>query len=562
MILLEEKKSKKLPGLTSLFMSIPYNKEVVEAIHNSFDVYYFDKKKASWELPIVGLSTFLDYIYNINDIEIRFLSESNVESHIEIKKSRFITSPFKYQLEGIDYGVNHDSWLLLDAPGLGKTLQIIYIAQELKRIKKIEHCLIICGINTLKSNWKKEIEKHSNLSCMILGERQRKKSGEYYFGGIKERVEDLSKKIKEFFVISNIETFRDPKIVKLINSGKNNFDMIVVDEIHTCRSLNSRQGSSLLKLNGAKYKIGATGTLFVNNPLDMYVPLKWIGIEKSNQSTFKKFYCKLGGSFGNEILGYKNLNFLKEQLDTCSLRRTKDLLELPEKTIINEYIDLDINHEKFYNNIKNGIIDQVDLVHMSTTSLLAMIIRLRQATACPQILTTENIESSKINRALELINEIVSNREKVVVFSTFKKSLEVLANKLNKKDLLICTGDTKDIEIENNKELFQNNKDKKIFLATWQKMGTGITLTAASYMIFLDTPWTWSDYEQAQDRIYRIGTKNKVTIYNLICKNTIDERVLDIVTDKQSLGDYLIDDRITENGLNSLKKYISEISQK
>lgn len=562
MILLEEKKSKKLPGLTSLFMSIPYNKEIVDAIHSSFDVYYFDKKKASWELPIVGLSTFLDYIYNINDIEIRFLSESNIESHIEIKKSRFITSPFKYQLEGIDYGVNHDSWLLLDAPGLGKTLQIIYIAQELKRLKKIEHCLIICGINTLKSNWKKEIEKHSNLSCMILGERQRKKSGEYYFGGIKERAEDLSKKIKEFFVISNIETFRDPKIVKLINSGKNNFDMIVVDEIHTCRSLNSRQGSSLLKLNSAKYKIGATGTLFVNNPLDMYVPLKWIGIEKSNQSTFKKFYCKLGGSFGNEILGYKNLNFLKEQLDTCSLRRTKDLLELPEKTIINEYIDLDINHEKFYNNIKNGIIDQVDLVHMSTTSLLAMIIRLRQATACPQILTTENIESSKINRALELINEIVSNGEKVVVFSTFKKSLEVLANKLNKKDLLICTGDTKDIEIENNKELFQNNKDKKIFLATWQKMGTGITLTAASYMIFLDTPWTWSDYEQAQDRIYRIGTKNKVTIYNLICKNTVDERVLDIVTDKQSLGDYLIDDRITENGLNSLKKYISEISQK
>lgn len=562
MILLEEKKSKKLPGLTSLFMSIPYNKEIVDAIHNSFDVYYFDKKKASWELPIVGLSTFLDYIYNINDIEIRFLSESNVESHIEIKKSRFITSPFKYQLEGIDYGVNHDSWLLLDAPGLGKTLQIIYIAQELKRLKKIEHCLIICGINTLKSNWKKEIEKHSNLSCMILGERQRKKSGEYYFGGIKERAEDLSKKIKEFFVISNIETFRDPKIVKLINSGKNNFDMIVVDEIHTCRSLNSRQGSSLLKLNSAKYKIGATGTLFINNPLDMYVPLKWIGIEKSNQSTFKKFYCKLGGSFGNEILGYKNLNFLKEQLDTCSLRRTKDLLELPEKTIINEYIDLDINHEKFYNNIKNGIIDQVDLVHMSTTSLLAMIIRLRQATACPQILTTENIESSKINRALELINEIISNGEKVVVFSTFKKSLEVLADKLNKKDLLICTGDTKDIEIEHNKELFQNNKDKKIFLATWQKMGTGITLTAASYMIFLDTPWTWSDYEQAQDRIYRIGTKNKVTIYNLICKNTIDERVLDIVTDKQSLGDYLIDDRITENGLNSLKKYISEISQK
>ena len=203
----------------------------------------------------------------------------------------------------------------------------------------------------------------------------------------------------------------------MVNSGVNTFDMIVVDEIHACRSISSKQGSNLIKLNKASYKIGLTGTLFVNNPLDMFIPLKWIGVEKANQSTFKRFYCKLGGSFGNEVIGYKNLNFLKNQLETCSLRRTKDLLNLPEKILIDEYVDMDTDHESFYNDIRDGVVDKVDLVTMDTSSLLSSIVRLRQATACPQILTTDSkIKSSKLSRAKELIEEIVSNGEKVVVF--------------------------------------------------------------------------------------------------------------------------------------------------
>ena len=130
--------------------------------------------------------------------------------------------------------------MLLDAPGLGKTLQMIYLAQELKRLGKIEHCLIICGINTLKINWKKEIERHSDLTCRILGERINKK-GRYLIGSIKDRVDDLSNNIDEFFVITNIETLRDDKILKALTNkkAKNKFDMVVVDEAHTFKSVQS-----------------------------------------------------------------------------------------------------------------------------------------------------------------------------------------------------------------------------------------------------------------------------------------------------------------------------------
>ena len=98
-----------------------------------------------------------------------------------------------------------------------------------------------------------------------------------------------------------------------------------------------------------------------------------------------------------------------------------------------------------------------------------------------------------------------------------------------------------------------------MFIGTWSKCGTGITLNAASYMIFLDTPWTHGVYEQSQDRIHRIGSKNPVFIYNLITKGTFDERVLEIVNDKALLSDYVIDDECAPQLVDKLKQLVNEL---
>ena len=297
----------------------------------------------------------------------------------------------------------------------------------------------------------------------------------------------MKSNIEEFFVITNIETLRNEDIVKQINNGINSFDMIVVDEIHKCKNPSSEQGKGLLKLNKATYKIGATGTLLLNNPLDAFVPLKFIEAERCTYTNFKNFYCVMGGQFNNMLLGFKNLDLLKEQIQDNSLRRTKDVLSLPPKNIIDEYVDMNDSQQKFYTNITNGVKDEVDKVNLTTSSLLAMITRLRQATVCPSILTSENISSSKLDRCVELVEEIVNNNEKVVIMSTFKDSVITLANMLKEYHPLICTGDMKEDEISNNIDKFQNDEYNKVIICTWQKMGTGITLTRASYMIHLDT---------------------------------------------------------------------------
>ena len=559
MILIEENKAKKLPGGTSLYITFNYNNEIVKTIKSCCDVCNYDKKNKTWEAPIVNLSKLLDNLCTIDEITLKLLKdkkerESNNKITAELK-----TKPYEYQKEGIEYGINHDKFLLLDAPGLGKSLQVIYTAQELKETEKLEHCLIICGVNTLKNNWKKEIQTHSNLSCRILGEKTNTK-GNTVIGSVNERLEQLKKPIKEFFVITNVETLRNNDVVKEINNNKSNkFDMIVVDEVHRCKSSTSQQGKNLLKLTKAKHRIGLSGTVLMNNPLDCYVPLKWIGAENCTASNFKYFYCNFGGPFGNELIGYRNINILKDILDSNSLRRTKDLLDLPDKNIIHEFVDMETTQSTFYDNIKNGLISQVDKVHITTTSLLALVARLRQATACPTYLTTENIPSAKIDRAIDLTEQIIESNSKVVIYSMFKETLDVLNRELKQLNPLLCTGDIKDNIITENINKFQNNDEYRIMLATCQKMGTGITLTAANYAIFIDCPWTQADCLQCEDRIHRIGSKEPVFIYYLWTNNTIDEKVKDIVETKGILSDYVIDNTYQPQFLEKLRKIIEDL---
>ena len=249
MIYIQERKTSKVPGITSVFLKFDYNKQLIDDI-KSIPCFNFSKRTCEWEFPIEYLSMLLDIVCLYDDIDLK-LCNYKVDEDVKYDLMKYKTKPFSYQEDGIQFGLNHDKWLLLDPPGLGKTLQIIYTAQELKRREKLEHCLIICGINTLKTNWKKEIEKHSHLSSMILGEKISSR-GNITFGSVSERLAQLNKKIKEFFVITNIETLRNDDVIKAILKGPNKFDMIAIDECHVCKNASSEQGSNLLKLN-AKY---------------------------------------------------------------------------------------------------------------------------------------------------------------------------------------------------------------------------------------------------------------------------------------------------------------------
>lgn len=560
MIWIKERPCEKLSGLTSLFVSFDFDERIVFLIKLNIDVYNYNKKTKEWEVPVNKLAYLVDNLSVLNDVKLTLYKLStSKETVVSLRENTYKLKPYKHQEEAIKFGLTHDKWLLLDDMGLGKTASIIHIAEELKYQGKIKHCLIICGIATLRGNWKKEIKLHSNESFIVIGEKINKK-GTLTYTTIKDRINQMINNIDEFFIIVNIETLRDDDFVEAINYGSNDIDMIVVDEVHKCSNKQSQQGSNFLKLKG-KYKIAATGTLLTNAPVNAYLPLKWLDIDKSNLTIYKRQYCEFGGFGGHEIIGYKNLDILKEEIELNSLRRTKEevLKDLPEKTIIREIITLSDEHRKFYQDVKHGVKEECSKINLKVSNLLSLVTRLRQATACPQILTTNNIKSSKLERCIELTNDLISRGEKVVIFSTFKESVKYLAELLKDYKPLICTGDSKQQEIDEAVDIFQKDPAKKLIIATHQKMGTGVTLNSASYMIFIDTPFTAAQFAQACDRIYRIGTKRPVFIYNLICEDTIDERVAQIIDKKQAISDYIIDDKVNNQILDMLKEYILDL---
>ena len=564
MIYIFEDDKEKLSGLKSLFIACEYNQDIINIIKSS-GTYFFHKKNNTWEVPITSLAYLLDNLVYIDDIKL-IVEDKSETDNLRHRKLEYKTKPYEYQLEGIEWGLNHNKWLLLDEPGLGKTLQMICLAEELKEQEGIEHCLVICGIASLRTNWEKEIKKHSNLDCVMIGARINKK-GRLVWEGVSSRVEQLNNPIKEFFVIINIESLRDDRVLDAIKNGPNKFDMMVFDEAHKAKGYQSIQGKNLLE-TFAKHQIAMTGTLLLNKPIDAYVPLAWIGIEpKRGVTKFKNTYCVLDDKIKGRILGYKNLDILKDEIESCSLRRTKDLLDLPEKNFIDEYLVMEDSQSNFYDTIKMSVKEEysqlaketADKVKLSTGNLLALTTRLRQATTCPNVLTTQNISNCKIERACDLVEEIVSNNNKVVIMSTFKEPIYILKDLLSEYNPLIGTGDMEDGEVSSNVDKFQTDDKYKVFLGTIQKIGTGLTLTKASYMIFVDLPWTEGLYTQGCDRIHRIGQTQPVFIYNLICANTIDEVTKEAITTKKALSDYIIDDNLDDTIILKLQKYILDL---
>lgn len=431
----------------------------------------------------------------------------------------------------------------------GKTKQLIDIVVARKLRKEIKQCLIIVGVNSIKYNWLDEIKIHSDESGWVLGTKFRK-NGKRYEGGTVDKIEDL-KTHKETFLITNVETLRNDEFIDVLKKQKS-IGMIAVDEAHLMRNPQSHQGKNLIKLQDFKYKVAMTGTLLVNSPLDSYAILKWLGVEKSNYTTFKRYYCNFGGFGGYQITGYKHLDVLRESIQKYMLRRLKkDVLDLPDKLEKIEYVELTDNQWKLYNEIRNEILENVDLITVSNNPL-SELLRLRQCTGWTGLLSSEIQESAKMERLIQLVDEIVDNGHKAIIYSNWTSMTDIIRQKLKHYNPAIITGQLNTVERQAQKDMFQTDDSCKVCIGTIGAMGTGLTLTAASYAIFYDLPWHKAAYDQCSDRIHRIGQNNNVTIIKLLGKDTIDERINEIVYTKGEMSDRLIDGKtghITKNDI-------------
>ena len=569
MITVNVEKSNRCNGNYSAYLSFPYDEEIIGAVRSLSDRAWDNANKV-WEIPYGKLLDILMQFPNhevqlhgeIYEAEHDLMDDINVSYDYDFK-----TTPYSYQMDGFNYGMNHNNWLLADEQGLGKTKQIIDIACAKKEHMNYQHCLIICGVNGLKWNWVNEIHTHSNEDGYILGQKTRK-NGRVYIGSSEDKLACLDN-IDElpYFIITNVETLRygvktgnkvkksgkmvdeviypiTDRITALCEAGKIN--MVAIDEIHRCKNSKSQQGEQMLRVV-ADTNIAMTGTPLMNKPFDIYTILKWLGYEKHSLYQFSQHYCVYGGWGGCEVVGYKNLEELNTSLNTIMLRRLKsDVFDLPEKVYIDEYVEMNTTQAKVYNMTYSGLLSDIENVYAATNPLTTLI-RLRQATGYTGIVTEGGKESAKLDRLEELAEDIVENGEKFVVFSNWTAMTDILEERLAKYDPVVVTGETKDEDRTVAMNIFQNDPRCKCIIGTIGALGTGFTLTAGNNVIFVDHPWNRALYDQAVDRCHRIGTTKTVTVYNLLTKDTIDERVWEIVKEKGELSDAIVDGKIVMN---------------
>lgn len=422
------------------------------------------------------------------------------------------------------------------------TMVSLLTMKKRMELGQIKRCLVIPCVASLKYNWQEEIRTHLGENSLVLGNRRNTK-GRWVVKGTQEKLEDLSKlKPCDKWIITNVESFRNTdikkKIKKLVQKGE--IDALIVDEVHKLVSPQAQQTKAILSITtGINYILCLTGTILLNRPTDLFVPLKLIDAEPKTFTAFKNFYCIMGGYGGYQVVGYKNLDELQYRLSNVSVRvRKDDVLDLPDKVFVDEYLEMGKKQSSIYQQVLDAIMSDIDKVVLMPNPLSEMI-RLRQATADTSILSESINESVKFDRAESLIEDIVSGGNSVLVFSNWATVIDNLDNKLTKKfKVAKITGQTKDVMAQKDKF---NEEDCNILLMTTKAGGTGHTFNKASYVIFLDEPWTAADLQQAVARCHRIGQTKSITIYTLMCKDTIDEYIHKIVKRKAALGDSLVD---------------------
>lgn len=461
----------------------------------------------------------------------------------------------------------------------GKSMESMNLALYNKKQNNFKHCLIICCVNSSKYNWVKDIQEHTRneYTPYILGSRYLKKKktkGSYKVYGSKEKFEDLNT-LKQFgsktgqdlpyFIILNVEAvrYKDGKkypiadrLIELMNEGYIN--TVIIDEVHKNLSPTSQQGKQVLRIKKSVTEpimwLPMSGTPITKRPTDLFLPLRLINAHGYNSFyMWSGEYCLYGGYGDHEIVGYRNIPRLKSQLQSNMIRRLKsDVLDLPPKIYYDEYVDNTEYQERLYTETAIGLAGERESI-LKSLNPLAKFLRLRQVNGNPELVDDRlNIKDShylqknaKLQRLLELLEEIHERREKVIIFSNWVESLRTLYTFVSKKYKTCCfTGTMKESERQKHKEVFINNPSYTVMIGTFGALGTTHTLTVARNVIMYDEPWNPSDKVQAEDRAYRIGTNQSVNIYTLITRNTVDDRVHDILYTKSGISSFMVDNKL------------------
>jgi len=509
----------------------------------------------------------------------------------------FHTTPYEHQREIFEQSKDRKNFALLMEMGTGKTKVAIDTAAYLYEFGKIKN-VIVFAPNGVHRNWIQEVRIHMPPRIpRVRGywDSKAKKKDREEFEEVLQR-EGLIK-----IVAFNIESILTKKVQEIVNALIKEPTLLIIDESTRIKNPDAKRTKLLIELGTqVEYKRILTGTPVTQSPLDLFSQFGFLDKKILGFSSFIAFrnryaeyhnpallreLVRVAGPDGatiyqqrqrafvsNEFLyrlgirdirgiqiilrttpiyvrNYKNMEELHGMIEPHSSRvLKKDCLDLPEKLYIPRSVKMSVEQARTYESVKTLLRAELEGQEMNITHTLTKLLRLQQICGGffqgdgqeePQPLNKKN---PKIEALKEIIEDIGEDKQ-VIIWARFIPEIKAIEDAL--ENTVTYYGATSSEDRVKAIEDFQAG-EKRIFIGNQSAAGIGITLTAASYVIYFSNSFSLEDRLQSEDRAHRIGQRENVTYIDLIMENTIDQKVTGALRDKKSIADLITQDGIGE----------------
>ncbi len=506
---------------------------------NSFDVYRNPDNRFTVKTYRAGL------INELKNLNVELILSDRFKTFWEqmstFSTSEDLTLPTGINAEFREYQMKGFGWLwfmykyglngiLADDMGLGKTLQALTVLQKAKEEDGPMPTLVIAP-TTVVFNWESEIQKFApTLSCLKLQGGERKQ---------------FFKKIPEYDVVITSYALLRRDIAKLKDI---NFRYVILDESQNIKNATSQTAQAVKQLN-SQHKLALSGTPIENKLEELWSVFDFL------MPGFLFSMADFNSRYVNPIMERQDKiveKRLKLQIYPFILRRMKrDVAkDLPDKVENIAYCELTDEQRDFYlqvlDSTKEELFKSIEQngLEKSRLSIFSALLRMRQICCHPRLYDKDNVKnvisSGKFEKLKAMLEEIIAEKHRILLFSQFVDMLDIVKAWLDKSGIKYeyLTGKTKDRQ--GAVERFNNDPTIPIFLISLKAGGTGLNLTGADYVIHYDPWWNPAVEDQATDRAYRIGQTKKVFVYRLITKNTVEEKIQKLKTVKRNLVDSVI----------------------
>ena len=471
---------------------------------------------------------------------------------------KFKTKPYGHQLTALEKSSDKKVYALFMEMGTGKTKVAIDNLAMLYDKGKVNGALIIAPKGVYKTWYSQEFPVHMPnhvhykmvLWQATINQKQKKRLDTLFTTGVALHI-----------LIMNVEAFSTTKGMEFARKFLSCHEtFMVVDESTTIKNPEAKRTKNIINLAiHAKYRRILTGSPVTKSPLDLYKQCEFLDpylLDHSSYYTFRSRYATMrtanfNGRSVQLVVGYKNLAELSEKLKPFSYRVLKDdCLDLPPKTYMKRIITLTPEQQKVYRQMKQMALAEMNGKVITTMSALTQLMRLHQITCGHFKADDDSIQLIKNNRLSQLLEVLDELEGKAVIWAHYQFDVQTIVKaiteKYGEKSVVTYYGLTPNEIRQSNIERFQTKDETRFLVGTPQTGGYGITLTAASTMIYYSNGYDLEKRTQSEARIDRIGQKFPMTYIDILAEDTVDERIVKALRKKINIATQVMGEELKQ----------------